>query len=298
MGAFGPGPASRAGPSDRGPSWRKGHSAVARRARGEGRAGGDNARAVAHPGLEAGLGRWLLGRRRVRYSRGPPRPGWRLVGLERGQGRPGSGRRRPCRDRLARGLRAVDSLAVGTEGRAAGVAEPRRQEHGTSAGRADDPWRAAGGDRGPALAAEEVSLAVLALARRAFETGGRGVGDHLGAGVRHVVAEQEARRPDRHQVAVSQVPLTHPVPVHHGAVRGVAVTDVVLAATVFDHRVPPRDHGIGQNEVVRRIAADGDQVAVERDLPPGRGRRVENQLRHRGRASSRRERSDGKACGP
>ena len=104
----------------------------------------------------------------------------------------------------------------------------------------------------PASAAEDVALAISAPRRRAREPGRARVLDDLALHVQlDLVAEEEARAADRHEVAVAQALLAHPVAVDHRAVRRVAVADVVLAAAELDDRMPARDHRVGQHEVVR-----------------------------------------------
>ncbi len=172
------------------------------------------------------------------------------------------------------GGRGGRSLVLfGGQARAARVAELRGQRDRGAAGcanRLPGPRRRL--NRGAALPTEEVSLPVVGLAVRAVEARRRGVLDHLGPRVLELelLAVEQTGGPDGHEVAVAQAPLADLVPVHHGAVRGVAVPQVVLAAAALDHGVPPRDHRVGQHEIVRGVPPDGEQRARELDLPPRR----------------------------
>ena len=135
------------------------------------------------------------------------------------------------------------------------------------------------GSRAPQPRQNMSPLRYCASHARTGETGRARVLHHLARDVQlDLLAEEEPRAADGHDVAVAQALLAHPVAVDHRAVRGVAVAEVVLAAPELDDRVPARDHGVGQNEVVGRVAADGQERPTERDLPPVGGRRVHEQL--------------------
>ena len=192
------------------------------------------------------------------------------------------------RHRLRVGLqhlaRRVDqALAVGRERAAAAVAEAGRQRHRGAARGAHRLRRAARlRDLRAALAAEEVAAPVDRLAGRALERRRRGVRQHLAAdGLDRLLAVEQPHAADRHQVAVAERALGDAVAVHHRAVRRAAVAQEELAPAVLDDGVAPRDHRVGQHEVVGRIAPDRqDRRARERDLAPVRRRRVDDQLRH------------------
>jgi hypothetical protein len=99
---------------------------------------------------------------------------------------------------------------------------------------------------------------------------------------RRLLAEEQPHAADGHQVAIPEAPLADAISVHHRPVGRVAVAQEVLGAPLLDHRMTTRDHGVGKNEVVRRVAADReDRLPAERDLSPvGRGG-VEDELGHR-----------------
>src|SRR5439155_21960851 len=119
--------------------------------------------------LEARLRRRCRGRRRCRL--------------------PAVARSRGC---VAR--RLLRNLGPGQRG-PAGVTEAGGQEDGGAAGRADHLRRRAGREGAAALAAEQVALAVLGLARRAEQPRGRRVLHDLRYRllVVKVVAEEQAR---------------------------------------------------------------------------------------------------------
>jgi hypothetical protein len=99
---------------------------------------------------------------------------------------------------------------------------------------------------------------------------------------RGLFAEEQPHAADGDQVAVPQATLADPVAVHHGTVGRVAVAQEELGATPLDHRVATRDHGIGKDQVVRRVAADRDDLLPrQRDLSPVRSGGVDDELRHR-----------------
>jgi hypothetical protein len=99
---------------------------------------------------------------------------------------------------------------------------------------------------------------------------------------RRLLAEEEPHAADGHEIAVPQAPLADPVAVHHRSVGRVAVAQEVLSATLLDHGVTAGDHGVGKDEVVRRVTTDReDRLPGERDLAPVRRGGVDDELRHR-----------------
>jgi hypothetical protein len=96
-----------------------------------------------------------------------------------------------------------------------------------------------------------------------------------------LLAEEQPHAPDRDEVPVPEGALAHAVAVDDRAVGRAAVAQEELAPAVLDHGVPPRDHGVGEHQVVGGIAADGqDRGAGERDLAAVRGGRVHDQACH------------------
>jgi hypothetical protein len=93
--------------------------------------------------------------------------------------------------------------------------------------------------------------------------------DHLSAGLGvDVVAEEEARGSDGHEVAVAEAPLAHPVPVDQRPVGGVAVSEEILAPPELDDGVAAGHHGVGKDDVVPRVSADRQEGAGQSDLSP------------------------------
>ena len=296
---------ARAG-SGRGAHDRRGGTRTQRARTGAGRAAGVTRR-PRHLG-ERGRPAGPLSAQRARQAR---RGGARLAGARSARAAPARARpalrRRPRALRLRGGSCGGGSSAgrirgrgggPGSSGRASGMAggsaarglaPPRAGESFSTwpqalqkrAGRStavphDVHTTARGRDRRerrPALPAEHVALAIVGLAGRAYlARGADGCGTTFAARLLHLLAEEQARGADGHEVPVAQVPLADAVPVDQRSVGGVAVAQEVLAAAVLDHGVAPRHHGVGQDHVVGGIAPDRDRASGPARSPAARRR--------------------------
>jgi len=108
------------------------------------------------------------------------------------------------------------------------------------------------------------------------------MGHDLRPRLRRLLAEEQPHATDGHEVAVPEASLADPVAVHHRPVGRAAIAQEELGAPLLDHRVAARDHGVGKDQIVRRVAADGeDFLPRKRNLSSVRRGGVDDELRHR-----------------